>query len=158
MEDEGLDSTYTTIESVPYVRLFVDHGESPVWAWDAVGYAELGMPEDLERRMRAWERTYHAGGWESTGFPPATVVNRHRAEGVLVALLLAEHLGRTVAVEFAAGTAGGANAWDDATVAEGTRRSLADPEMFHCNAPARNPAVSARIRWMLHHPFEQPGA
>lgn len=156
MRDNYEDRAYTTIEGVPFVRLFVDGGASPVWAWDSLEYADLELPVDVERRMRAWEDTYRAGGWEAPAAPPPPVAARHRAEGALLALLLAEHLGGSLAVELAEGVADGPFGWDEAADEEGVRRSLADPAMFHANAPAADPAVAARVRWMVLHPFEPP--
>ncbi|MET1036444.1 MAG: hypothetical protein ABWX68_14560 [Arthrobacter sp.] len=152
MEDETTDLTSTTLEGVPLVRLAADDGVSPVWAWEAVGYGDLALPEELERRLRAWESA-HRAAWRD-GRPGERVVQRHVAEGALLAILLAEHLGRGLAVEFGCPVDAG-DLWGGP---DGRLRwSLADPWVFHANVPARDPAAAARVRRMVLHPFEMPG-
>lgn len=154
MHDEEPDSTYTTIEGVPYVRLFVDHGESPVWTWEPLDYAELQLPADLEARMRAWEAAFYADDIDETRHDQAT--QRHRAEGILLAGQLAGELGSPLAVHYAPADPEALSpaGYDGDDVA---RLSLADPAVFHVETFPVRPAVTRDIVWMLQHPFERPG-
>lgn len=152
VEDDWEDPASTTLEGVPLVRLAADGGESPVWAWEPVGYGDLALPEDLEGRLRAWESA-HRAAWHD-GRPAEPVVQRHVAEGALLAILLAEHLGRGLAVEFGCPVDAG-DLWGGA---DGRLRwSLADPWVFHADVPARNAAAAERVRRMVLHPFGMPG-
>lgn len=153
-EDEDLDSTYSTLEGVPYVRLLVDHGESPVWAWEPLEYAELQLSADLEARMRTWESASYAD--DIDGIPHGQAAQRHRAEGILIAGQLAGELGSPLAVHYApADPESPSPAGHDGLT--GGRLSLADPEIFHVSTFPVRPAVTRDIVWMLQHPFERPG-
>ncbi|WP_372696732.1 hypothetical protein [Arthrobacter sp. JSM 101049] len=159
MHDEEPDPTYTTIEGVPYVRLFVDHGESPVWTWEPLDYAELQLPAELETRMRTWEAAFYALGPEAAG--PGPAAQRHRAEGILLAGQLAGELGSPLAVHYASADP---RAGHDVDIGYGVdggevgqRPSLADPAIFHVGTFPVRPAVSGHIAWMVQHPFEQHG-
>lgn len=146
------DTSYTTIEGVPYVRLFVENGESPVWTWEPVAYDELALPAELEARMRAWETEFtdHDIDTASTG----VLSRRHRAEGILLATQLAAELGSPLAVHYAPASPEEAGGSDSL----GTYRpSLADPEIFHVDTFPVRPGVTRRLIWMLRHPFEFPG-
>lgn len=153
MDDDELDSTYTTIEGVPYVRLFVDHGESPVWTWEPLDYGELQLPPELEARMHAWEDAAYAHDIDDTAADPAA--QGHRAEGILIAGQLAGELGSPLAVHYApADPEGhGAHGYDGV---EGQRPSLADPAIFHVDTFPVRPEVTRRLAWMIEHPFEPP--
>lgn len=151
--DEELDSTYSTLEGVPYVRLFADYGESPVWTWEPLDYAELQLPPDLEARMRAWEAACYADDIDETSHDQAS--QRHRAEGILIAGQLAGELGSPLAVHYAsADPAALARAGVDDV--EDHRLSLADPAMFHVDTFPVRPSVTRDIVFMLQHPFERP--
>ncbi|MGG5751326.1 hypothetical protein ACQ3I4_01700 [Zafaria sp. Z1313] len=172
---EGPDTSYTTLEGVPYVRLVPEEGPSPVWAWEAIGYDVLSPAPELERRLRRWHETHLAegsgGAGTTAGGGTSAVLQRLRAEGILIAQELAAHLGSPLAVEFgaadpswdpdaAAHQAGGSpweagSGWDGAD-GEGRRPSLMDPALFHARTFPADPAASRRIAWMLSHPYESP--
>jgi hypothetical protein len=168
MLDEDPSLEHTTLEGVPFVRLSAEFGDSPVWAWEPVDYAELGLSEDLERRLRAWAAAAEDAPSTDAGDAPERAAQRLRAEGILLAQLLAEHLGSPLAVQFRA--ANPSTAWEDdggrrATGESGpwaddgsmARTSLADPEIFHVDTFPARPAATRRIAWRLRHPFEVPG-
>lgn len=151
--DEERDSTYSTLEGVPYVRLFADYGESPVWTWEPLDYAELQLPPELEARMRAWEAAFYANDIDETS--QDQVAQRHRAEGILLAGQLAGELGSPLAVHYAAADPEVLSlAGEDGS--EGSRLSLADPAMFHVDTFPVRPSVTRDIVFMLQHPFERP--
>lgn len=151
--DEELDSTYSTLEGVPYVRLFADYGESPVWTWEPLDYAELQLPPDLEARMRAWEAAFYANDIDEASHD--RIAQRHRAEGILIAGQLAGELGSPLAVHYAAADPEALSlAGEDG--AEGSRLSLADPTIFHVDTFPVRPAITRDIVWMIRHPFERP--
>lgn len=151
MDDMEPDSTYTTIEGVPYVRLFVDHGESPVWTWEPVGYDELQLPAELEARMRAWEAEFTDQDIDTTS--TGVLSRRHRAEGILIAGQLAAELGSPLAVHYAPASPEEAGSSDSLGQ---YRPSLADPEIFHVDTFPLRPAITRRLIWMVQHPFELP--
>ncbi|MGP5072937.1 hypothetical protein ACTXOR_04540 [Arthrobacter rhombi] len=151
MEEMEPDTSYTTIEGVPYVRLFVDHGESPVWTWEPVAYEELALPAALEARMRVWETEFTEQDIDTTS--TGVLSRRHRAEGILIAGQLAGELGSPLAVHYAPASpeeSGGSDALGH------YRPSLADPEVFHVETFPLRPVITRRLIWMLQHPFELP--
>ncbi|MGP5228427.1 hypothetical protein [Arthrobacter rhombi] len=151
MEEMEPDTSYTTIEGVPYVRLFVDYGESPVWTWEPVDYEELALPTELEARMRAWEEAFYANDIDEASPDPAA--QRHRAEGILIAGQLAGELGSSLAVHYAPASPEDAGRSDRL---HRHRPSLADPEIFHVDTFPLRPVITRRLIWMLQHPFELP--
>lgn len=151
--DDDLDSTYSTLEGVPYVRLFADYGESPVWTWEPLDYAELRLPPDLEARMRAWEEAFYANDIDETSQDQPA--QRHRAEGILLAGQLAGELGSSLAVHYAPADPDAFSRGRGDNLAH-HRPSLADPAIFHVDTFPVRPAVTRDIVWMLQHPFERP--
>ncbi|WP_417216547.1 hypothetical protein [Arthrobacter sp.] len=151
--DEELDTTYSTLEGVPYVRLFADYGESPVWTWEPLDYAEMQLPPDLEARMRAWEAEYYANDINEASNHP--MAQRHRAEGILIAGQLAGELGSPLAVHYGAADPEKLSLAGEDGV-EGGRLSLADSTIFHVDTFPVRPAVTRDIIWKLQHPFGAP--
>ncbi|MCJ1713046.1 hypothetical protein [Curtobacterium sp. VKM Ac-2922] len=82
------------------VRVFIDHGDSPVWYRGPLDYDEMHLSPELERDLRAFEARYDEVLDDRHGY---AVLPEHREsyerEGERLARALAVELGDQFAVE-----------------------------------------------------------
>lgn len=89
------------------VRLFWDHGPSPIWAPDPVPEESWHLPELLTSDLLAWVRDSERnwGAWELAGMPdPDPGFARLQEAGTLLAVRLAAALGPDFTVVAADGS------------------------------------------------------